>query len=120
MPKIAKAMVRLCRKGGKVCITEMSTQGRNNAEEVYIRLHKESGDCLFKSKEILDAMTESGLRAVHVKRFSTDIWFSPSLARQDLSFAQVWFDSKVEKSLGRLVGKYGMKYPEFLIFSGQK
>ena len=55
-----------------------------------------------------------------MKKVETDIWFSPDLAKQDLSHAQVWFDASVEKSLGKLIDEYGMKYPAFLTFSGVK
>jgi len=65
-------------------------------------------------------MKEHGLINVYVGKFNTDIWFSPALAKQDLSFAQVWFDSNVERSLAPLIDTHGMKYPELLIFSGQK
>jgi hypothetical protein len=65
-------------------------------------------------------MKEHGLKNVQVEKCDTDIWFSPSLAKQNLSFAQVWFDSDVERRLGPLIDAYGMKYPELLIFSGQK
>ena len=120
MPKIIGEMVRVAKDGGKVCLIELSTVAGNKAEEAYIRLHKESGDCFFKSKHIVRSMKERGLRDVYVKKFDTDIWFSPSLAKQELSFAQVWFDSNVEKNLGSIIDTYGMKYPKLLIFSGQK
>jgi hypothetical protein len=42
------------------------------------------------------------------------------VARQDLEFAQLWFNDEVEKSLGALIDKYGMKYPRLLLFSGVK
>ena len=120
MPKIIGETVRVAKDGGKVCLIELSTVPRNKAEEAYIRLHKESGDCFFKSKHIVQSMKERGLRDVCVKKFNTDIWFSPSLAKQELSFAQVWFDSNVKKNLGSIIDTYGMKYPKLLIFSGQK
>jgi hypothetical protein len=65
-------------------------------------------------------MERCGLEGVSVKNLDTDVWLSPDLAKQDLSFAQIWFDSNVEKTLGSLIEKYGMKYPELLIFSGKK
>jgi len=120
MPKIIGEMARVAKDSGKVCLIELSTAPRNKAEEAYIRLHRESGDCFFKSKHIVQSMKERGLRDVCVKKFDTDIWFSPSLAKQELSFAQVWFDSSVEKNLGSIIDTYGMKYPKLLIFSGQK
>jgi ubiquinone/menaquinone biosynthesis C-methylase UbiE len=120
MPKIIGEMVRVAKKGGKVCLTELSTKARNKAEEVYIRLHKESGDFFPEPKEILELMKSCGLEAVRVEKFGTDIWLSPSLAKQHLSFAQVWFDVDVERNLGSLIDTYGMKYPELLVFSGQK
>ncbi|MGA3192544.1 MAG: methyltransferase domain-containing protein [Candidatus Bathyarchaeia archaeon] len=120
MPKIIGGMVRVAKDDGKVCLIELSTVARNKAEEAYIRLHKESGDCFFEQGRIVDSMKEHGLKNVYVEKFDTDIWFSPSLAKQDLSFAQVWFDPNVEKSLAPLIDKYGMKYPKLRIFSGQK
>lgn len=120
MPKVIGGMVRVAKDGGKVCLVELSTEAKNKAEEAYIRLHKESGDCFFEKGRIVDSMKEHGLKNVCVEKFDTDIWFSPSLARQDLSFAQVWFDSNVEKNLASLIDEYGMKYPMLLIFSGQK
>ena len=65
-------------------------------------------------------MKNADLKSVHVERFDTDIWFSPEVAKQNLDFAQLWFDADVEKNLGRLIIRYGMKYPELLIFSGIK
>jgi cyclopropane fatty-acyl-phospholipid synthase-like methyltransferase len=120
MPKIIGEMVRVAKDGGKVCLIELSTVARNKAEEAYIRLHKESGDCFFEQGRIVESMKERGLKNVYVEKSDTDIWFSPSLAKQDLTFAQVWFDSQVERRLGPLIDVYGMKYPELLIFSGQK
>jgi ubiquinone/menaquinone biosynthesis C-methylase UbiE len=120
MPDIIAEMVRVVKDSGKVCLIELSTLARNKAEEAYIRLHKESGDCFFKRKQIVQSMKEKGLKEVCVKKFDTDIWLSPSLAKQDLSFAQVWFDSNVEKNLGSMIDMYGMKYPRLLTFSGQK
>jgi cyclopropane fatty-acyl-phospholipid synthase-like methyltransferase len=119
MPKIIGEIVRVAKRGGKVCLIELSTAAKNKAEEAYIRLHKESGDCFFDQSRIIESMKEHGLKNVHVEKFDTDIWFSPSLAKQDLGFAQVWFDSDVERGLGPLIDKYGMKYPELLIFSGR-
>jgi ubiquinone/menaquinone biosynthesis C-methylase UbiE len=120
MPKVIGEMIRVAKNRGKVCLIELSTMPRNKAEEAYIRLHREGGDCFFKEEEIVQSMKEQGLGAVRVEEHDTDIWFSPSLAKQDLGFAQVWFDSNIEENLGRLVDKYGMKYPVLLIFSGQK
>ena len=120
MPKIIGGMVRVAKDGGKVCLIELSTVARNKAEEAYIRLHKESGDCFFEQGTIVESMKEHGLINVYAEKFDTDIWFSPSLAKQDLSFAQVWFDSNVERNLAPLIDTYGMKYPKLLIFSGQK
>jgi ubiquinone/menaquinone biosynthesis C-methylase UbiE len=120
MPEIIGEMVRVAKNHARVCLIELSTIPRNEAEEAYIRLHKEGGDCFFKRGEIVQSMKEHKLREVHAEECDTDIWFSPGLAKQDLSFAQVWFDSNVEKNLGRVIDKYGMKYPVLLIFSGQK
>ena len=57
---------------------------------------------------------------MRAKEVKTNIWISPKLAKQDLSHAQVWFNADVEKSLGRLIDEYGMKYPALLMFSGIK
>jgi ubiquinone/menaquinone biosynthesis C-methylase UbiE len=120
MPGIVKEMARIVREGGKIGIAEMCTKARNEAEEAYIRLHKESGDSLFKPSEIVEGMKAAKLSDIHVGEVKTSIWFSPELAKQDLSHAQVWFDADVKKSLGQLIDKYGMKYPAFLVFSGTK
>jgi ubiquinone/menaquinone biosynthesis C-methylase UbiE len=120
MPEVIGEMVRVAKKRARVCLIELSTKPRNMAEEGYIRLHKEGGDCFFKREEIVQSMKKHRLREVHVDEYDTNIWFSPSLAKQDLSFAQVWFDSNVEKNIGCIIDKYGMKYPKLLIFSGQK
>jgi len=120
MAKIVREMARIVKKSGKACLIELSTEARNEAEENYIRLHRESGDSLFEPGEIVKAMEEARLKDVHVETFETDIWFSPELAKQDLGFAQVWFTPDVEKSLGSLIDRYGMKYPALLIFSGVK
>jgi len=120
MPEIIGEMIRVARKRARVCLVELSTEPRNKAEEAYIRLHKESGDCFFNQEEIVQQLKEHRLREVHVDEYDTDIWFSPELAKQDLSFAQVWFDPNVEKNIGWIIDRYGMKYPKLLIFSGQK
>jgi ubiquinone/menaquinone biosynthesis C-methylase UbiE len=120
MPKVIGEMIRVAKNRRKVCLIEMSTMPRNKAEEAYVRLHKEAGDCFFKREEIVQSLKEQGLREVRVEEYDTDIWFSPSLAKQDLGFAQVWFDSNVEKNLGPIIDTYGMKYPVLLVFSGQK
>lgn len=120
MPMIVKEMARISRKGGKTCIVELCTEPRNEAEEAYIRLHKESGDSLFEPHRIVEAMKAAKLANVRVEKVKTNIWISPDLAKQDLSHAQVWFDSDVEKSLGKLIDRYGLKYPALLVFSGIK
>jgi cyclopropane fatty-acyl-phospholipid synthase-like methyltransferase len=120
MAEIVKEMVRIVKHDGKIGIVELCTKPGNEAEEAYIRLHKESGDSLFEPHEIVEAMKSAKLADVHVEEVKTNIWISPNLAKQDLSHAQVWFDADVEKSLGKLIDKYGMKYPALLIFSGIK
>jgi hypothetical protein len=120
MTKIIGEMARIVKKNGKVCICEMSTEAKSEAENNYIRLHRESGDSLFERTEIVKAMKEANLKNVNVQNFETNIWFSPELSKQDLSLAQVWYTSEEEKRLGTRIDKYGMKYPEFLIFSGVK
>jgi hypothetical protein len=113
-------MARIVKKDGKVCLTELSTKARNKAEEIYIRLHKESGDCFFRPDEIVEAMKNAKLTKIQTKIVDTNIWFSPEVAKQDLGFAQVWFDEAVERSLGLLIERYGMKYPALQTFSGIK
>jgi ubiquinone/menaquinone biosynthesis C-methylase UbiE len=120
MAGIVKEMARIVKKGGKIGIIELCTEPKNEAEEAYIRLHRESGDSLFEPPEIIEAMKVAKLADIRMEKVETDIWFSPDLAKQDLSHAQVWFDADVEKSLGKLIDKYGMKYPAFLRFSGVK
>jgi len=121
MAGIVKEMARIVKEGGgRIGIVELCTEPKNEAEEAYIRLHRESGDSLFEPPEIIEAMKVAKLADIRVEKVETDIWFSPDLAKQDLSHAQVWFDADVEKSLGKLIDKYGMKYPAFLTFSGVK
>lgn len=120
MPKIVKEMVRIVKKGCKVCIIELSTRTQNDAEETYVRLHRESGDSLFEPDEIVEAMKEARLMGVRLEKSETDLWFSPELAKQDLGFAQVWFDEDVRRTLGYEIDTYGMKYPSVHIFSGMK
>jgi len=120
MAKIVKEMTRIVRKGGKVAIMELCTEPKNEAEEAYIRLHKESGDSFFQPPEIVEIMKRAELADVRVEKVETEIWFSSDLAKQDLSHAQVWYDADVEKSLGQLIDEYGMKYPALLVFSGAK
>jgi hypothetical protein len=98
----------------------MCTEPKNAAEEAYIRLHKESGDAFFEQHQIVEAMKEAKLTNIRLEKVETNIWISPELAKQDLSHAQVWFDAGVEKSLGKLIDEYGMKYPAFQVFSGTK
>ena len=120
MPVIVKEMARIVKGGGRIGIVEMCTEPKNEAEQAYIRLHKESGDSLFEPPEIIEAMKAAKLADIRVEKVETDIWFSPDLAKQDLSHAQVWFDADVKKSLGQLIDRHGMKYPAFLVFSGTK
>ena len=120
MPVIVKEMARIVKGGGRIGIVEMCTEPKNEAEEAYIRLHKESGDSLFEPPEIIEAMKAAKLADIRVEKVETDIWFSPSLAKQNISHAQVWFDADVEKSLGKIIDKHGMKYPAFLTFSAVK
>jgi ubiquinone/menaquinone biosynthesis C-methylase UbiE len=118
MMKIVQEMARIAKENGRVSIIEMSTEPRNEAEEAYIRLHRESGDNLFEPQEIAEAMKEAKLVKVRVQKIKTDIWFSPDLAKQNLSHAQVWYDAAVENSLSKLIDKYGMKYPALYLVSG--
>jgi ubiquinone/menaquinone biosynthesis C-methylase UbiE len=121
MAGIVKEMARIAKEdGGRIGIVEMCTEPKNEAEEAYIRLHRESGDSLFEPPKIIEAMKKAKLADIRVEKVETDIWLSPSLAKQDLSHAQVWYDAGVEKSLGKLIDKYGLKYPAFLAFSGVK
>jgi SAM-dependent methyltransferase len=121
MAGIVKEMARIVKEGGgRVGIVEMCTEPKNEAEEAYIRLHRESGDSLFEPPEIIEAMKAAKLADIHLEKVETNIWFSPDLAKQDHSHAQVWYNTDVERSLGKLIDKYGMKYPAFLTFSGVK
>jgi ubiquinone/menaquinone biosynthesis C-methylase UbiE len=120
MATIVKEMARIVKKGGKIGIVELCTEPKNKAEEAYIRLHRESGDSLFEPPEIVEAMKAAKLADIHVEKVETSIWISPELAKQDLSHAQVWFDADVQKSLGKIIDKHGMKYPAFLTFLGVK
>jgi len=120
MFKIVKEMVRITEKGGKVCLIELSTETRNQAEENYIRLHAESGDSFFEPNKIVEAMKEAKLKGIRIEKFEPNIWFSPDLAKQNIKSAQVWFTPDVEKKLGPQIDRYGMKYSELLIFSGKK
>jgi ubiquinone/menaquinone biosynthesis C-methylase UbiE len=120
MPKVVGEMIRVTRTGGKTCFIEMSTEAGNKAEEAYIRLHREGGDCFFSEGEIVDAMKGYGLVDIHVDEVDSDVWFSSDLAKQNLSHAQVWSDSDVARRLGSLIEAHGMKYPKFLVFSGRR
>ena len=120
MSGVLREMARIVKKGGKACIIELNTKTRNEAEETYVRLHRESGDLLFESDEIVEAMKKAKLASVRLEEFETYIWFSPELAKQDLGFAQVWFDEDVKRTLGYEIDKHGMKYPSMRIFSGMK
>jgi ubiquinone/menaquinone biosynthesis C-methylase UbiE len=120
MPKVVGEMIRITRIGGRTCLVEMSTEAENKAEEVYIRLHRESGDCFFPKEQIAEVMKLHGLAEIRVDEVKSHVWLSPGLAKQNLSHAQVWFDSKVARKLGSLIESHGMKYPKFLIFSGYK
>jgi ubiquinone/menaquinone biosynthesis C-methylase UbiE len=120
MVGIVKEMARIVKRGGRIGIVELCTQPKNKAEDAYIRLHRESGDSLFEPPEIIEAMKAAKLVDIRAEKVETDIWLSPSLAKQDLSHAQVWFDADVQKSLGKIIDKHGMKYPAFLTFLGVK
>jgi ubiquinone/menaquinone biosynthesis C-methylase UbiE len=120
MANIVREMARIVKREGKVAVTELSTNTRNEVEETYIRLHKESGDSLFKPSEIVKAMKQAKLVDIRIEEVETNIWFSPTLAKQDLGFAQVWFDAEVEKTLGPVIEKYGMKYPSLMVITGME
>jgi len=120
MVGIVKEMARIVKEGGRIGIVELCTEPKNEAEEAYIRLHRESGNSLFEPPEIVEAMKVAKLADIHMEKVETNIWFSSDLAKQNLSHAQVWFDADVEKSLGKIIDKHGMKYPAFLVFSGVK
>jgi len=120
MARVVGEMARIAKEKGRVSIIELCTEPRNEAEEAYIRLHRESGDHLFEPHEVAEAMKEAKLVRVRVENVETDIWFSPDLAKQHLSHAQVWCDADVEKSLGKLIDKHGMKYPALYLVSGTK
>ena len=121
---LAEFMDRLNKHGVNDIVTFIQVDAVNLkdvlSDEAYIRLHRESGDSLFEPHEIIEAMKAAKLTNVFVGKVETNIWFSPDLAKQDLSHAQVWFDADVEKSLGKLIDKHSMKYPAFLAFSGVK
>jgi len=82
MTRVVGEMARIVRNNGKVCLTEISANARNEAERTYIRLHRESGDSLFRPDEVVEAMEKAELEDAQVKPLDTDIWFSPGLARQ--------------------------------------
>jgi sterol 24-C-methyltransferase len=120
MPRVIGEMAKVAKRKGAIRLMEMSTQVRNGAESNYVRLHMESGDCFFERELILEVMKHAGLSDVCAETVDTDVWFSPRVAKQDLEFAQLWYDKKVEKRLGPLIDKFGMKYPVFLLYSGVK
>lgn len=53
MGKIVEEMARIVKGGGKVCLIELSTEARNEAEDNYIRLHRESGDSFLSQRKSL-------------------------------------------------------------------
>jgi len=59
LSKVIKEMVRIVKPGGKVCILELSTNTRNEAEEIYIRLHRDWGDSFFEAMEIAEQMKKT-------------------------------------------------------------
>ena len=61
MAGIVKEMTRIVKEGGKVGIIELCTEPKNEAEEAYIRLHRESGDSLIEPPEIIEAMKAAKL-----------------------------------------------------------
>jgi len=117
LSKVIKEMVRIVKRGGKVCIIELSTNTRNEAEEIYIRLHRDWGDSFFEASEIAEQMRKNGLTGVQIETFEPNIWFSPSVAEEDF-----WeeFREQIMSELGPLTKKYGMKYPPLFIVSGRK
>jgi len=117
LSKVIKEMMRILKRGGKVCIIELSTKTRNEAEEIYIRLHRDWGDSFFEASEIAEQMRKNGLTGVQIETFEPNIWFSPSVAEEDF-----WeeFREQIMSELGPLTKKYGMKYPPLFIVSGRK
>jgi len=120
MPEVIAQMATIVKRGGRVCLAELNAETKNEAEENYVRLHKESGDCFFKPAQVIRAMRRAGLTNVFEENVETCIWLSSELSKRDLSHAQVWFDADVKKSLGVLIDKYGLKYPTFTVFSGTR
>lgn len=117
LSKVIKEMVRIVKPGGKVCIMELSTQTENEAEEIFISLHKDWGDSFFDSREIAQQLRRNGLVNVQIETSESDIWYSPSVAEKDF-----WkeFREEIITKLGALTKKYGMKYPPIFIVSGHK
>lgn len=115
LSKLIKEMVRIVKPGGKVCIIELSTQPRNKAEELYIRLHRDWGDSFFEAHEITELLKENQLINVTIETFTPNIWFSPQVAE-----VEFWEELREEiiLKLGSLTKKHGMKYPPMFIVSG--
>ena len=117
LSKVIKEMVRIVKQGGKVCIIELSTKTRSEAEEIYIRLHRDWGDSFFEANEIAEQLRKNGLTNIQIETFEPNIWFSPRVAEEDF-----WeeFRQEIIQKLGSLTKKYGMKYPTIFMVSGHK
>jgi len=117
LSKVIKEMVRIVKQRGKICIIELSTETRNEAEEIYIRLHRDWGDSFFEASEIAEQLRENELTDVQIETFEPNIWFSPGVAEEGF-----WeeFREQIISELGPLTKKYGMKYPPIFMVSGYK
>lgn len=118
LPKIIEELKRILKQGGKMSIIELSTKTENEAERIYVRLHRDiGGDHFFDESEIAYYMKRAGLTNIQVETLKPNIWFSPDVAKENL-----WeeFREQILAELGPSIDKHGMKYPPLILVSGYK
>lgn len=124
LPKVISAIVQVIRQNGTVAMIELSTETSNIGEENLISLHRDIGNDFFPPQTtIFHCMKRAGLTDVNVKTVSTNISYSAEVfLRSNISQDEIWpeFKQKIIRELWPSVKKYGMKYPQVKVFSGQK
>ena len=124
LPKIISSIVSVVKQGGRVAMFELSTKTKNVAEENMIRLHRDIGADYFPSdRTILNCLREATLEKVDLEIVPTNIAYSGKVFLEStISQDEIWpeFKERIMKELWPSIERYGLKYPDIRVFSGQK
>ena len=124
LPKIISSIVSVVKQGGRVAMFELSTKTKNVAEENLIRLHRDIGTDYFPSdRTILRCLREANLEKVDLEIVPTNISYSGKVFLESrISQDEIWpeFKERIMKELWPSIKRYGLKYPDIRMFSGQK